>query len=489
MKQTIITLVLIVSSLFSSWGFSSPLTSATVSEMSVRLHNGAENDWDIAKLHYDKYRVTEVRDNALGLSGEFSTLQNRIKELQGLEKKLPKSARNAVKTIDEILSALAKADLSSSKARHLLWQLAETTEAFNNNFKFPIKRNVNLEILPIEAAINLSNPAMASNAKPASNIDAKNSKDSSKLNPPDSTFWKNPGNISSKNLFFGFNRQSALKLSEPCKYEGPKDSFGTTGGFDISCDGKEYKLKFGPEAKTEPFVSRIVHAMGYNSLAFDYKTALRVKYDRKLLKEYNSRKELDVDVKVLAGLIKIFSVHLQKYLNPFTDVVAGAELVNGSVISSEALRAKLLKQSNEKAEQDDGNYNLEFESQIVNLVLKGTCIEPELDQGLKNVGSWSWNDLGHDDLRETRGFGFLSAFLNIYDARLDNNRLRAKKTADGYELLHYVSDLGSGLGDARGIGFYLDGEVNKFPWTFLNTNEDGRVTVSRFNTTEENDSF
>ena len=64
--------------------------------------------------------------------------------------------------------------------------------------------------------------------------------------------------------------------------------------------------------------------------------------------------------------------------------------------------------------------------------------------------------------------GMLGAWLNWYDARWDNTRLKIRETENGRELVHFVNDTGSILGQAGTLLNSESGEANRFPWAFTN---------------------
>jgi hypothetical protein len=161
-------------------------------------------------------------------------------------------------------------------------------------------------------------------------------------------------------------------------------------------------------------------------------------------------------------------------LNPFEDAIAGAVLRDGSIISSEKLRAKLVKsipQSHKKDDwnkADDAKFNEDFEKTIQYFVLRQASIEGLAPDDLQELGSWSWKSLDHPDRRELRAFGLVTAWINAFDMRQNNNKTFLRTKPDGStELFQMVSDMGSGLGRASNLLHYQNGVFNDLPWDIV----------------------
>jgi hypothetical protein len=77
--------------------------------------------------------------------------------------------------------------------------------------------------------------------------------------------WKDPGNIGARDLFYGFGgKENAPDLSAKFTFMG-RDKSGTSEKMYVNdSNGKEWIVKFGPEAKPETAASRIVWAVGYH---------------------------------------------------------------------------------------------------------------------------------------------------------------------------------------------------------------------------------
>jgi hypothetical protein len=345
--------------------------------------------------------------------------------------------------------------LDQSLNEDSLKNVAEIIYSYNSNFMYPAPKSADL----IELPFYLDN-YIGMGRTEANDLIGKDS-DLSKRDPPASSFWSRPANISEKDLYVGFDRKEIPDLTQTlCYYKEPKDGWGVRGGFAMICNGQEIKAKWGIETHSEPFNSRIFWALGYNVNIVDFAPALRISYDRRLFLEYNSRKPFETKISVF--LIPVTSVQIGgNYEDPFS-IVDHAVLKNGETVSGELLRSRLVK-GEIRSELDMKKYDSGFESQIDYLIMKPGNVEYK-DPLMMNIGGWAWSDIGyfnddeqmsnstlnHENLRALRGTGLLAAWLNSYDVRTDNNRLRIYRDEKGQlKLKHFISDLGAGLGSAN----------------------------------------
>jgi hypothetical protein len=77
--------------------------------------------------------------------------------------------------------------------------------------------------------------------------------------------WHDPGDIARRDLFYGFGgKQNAPDLSAKFTFMG-RDKSGTSEKIYVNdSTGKEWIVKFGPEARPETAATRIVWAVGYH---------------------------------------------------------------------------------------------------------------------------------------------------------------------------------------------------------------------------------
>src|SRR5204863_4975432 len=104
------------------------------------------------------------------------------------------------------------------------------------------------------------------------------------------------------------------------------------------------KVKFA-ETHSEPFASRIFHAIGYNVDPTDYSSGLKMKYDRRLFEEFNSRRPM----KIKAGMffIPMFRMDLQNKYDPFA-FVDHVVFRNGAIVSGVQFKALVLHHPNSR---------------------------------------------------------------------------------------------------------------------------------------------
>src|SRR5205085_6346177 len=133
--------------------------------------------------------------------------------------------------------------------------------------------------------------------------------------------------------------RSAAPIFDRCvwEYTGPKTA-GRNPGLNLACGSQRIKVKFA-ELHSEPFTSRIFNALGYNVDATDFVPALKVKYDRRLFLEYNSRPEMILTGGVL--FIPLYRIDLQKIWDPF-ECIDHAVLKTGETVTKAELKRNQL---------------------------------------------------------------------------------------------------------------------------------------------------
>ncbi len=289
------------------------------------------------------------------------------------------------------------------------------------------------------------------------------SADPSRLDPAPSSFWQRPPDIARHDLYAGFGRERLPNFTDVVwRYDGPKTSFGTKGGFDVEGDGQRFQIKFG-EVNSEPFTARIFHALGYHVDPTDYWPRLRIRYDRRLFREFHLRKPLTMYIRPFG--IPQGSVELQPRYDPFNFVVT-AVFKDGRQVSGSKLKQMLLIDlERDHPENSPGNFRADIEASLDYLIMSPANVQPK-DESAENIGPWEFGGLGHERRRELRGAALLAAWLEWSDSRSDNTRLRVSRTNGDAELLHFFSDLGSGMGGASGRFSQHGEKPNQFDWTF-----------------------
>lgn len=312
--------------------------------------------------------------------------------------------------------------------------------------------------------------------------------------PANSPFWTRPKDISRKDLFQPV-KGSAIDISNVvCTFTEPKGGWGTKGGFDIKCGDDEYKLKFGPETRTEPFTSRIYNALGFNVPTVEYTPRVTVEYHPNILRQFNCRRE----IKAYIGLGEMrglrFPVH--QYVNPFA-FIKGATLKDGTQLTMQDLYIRLFNRpppdwwtdprsrrdihgtDQDRLELRKWNYKTDQEKDIKTLTWFAGSLEVK-DDDADSLGAWDWNNEAYRNMREVRGAAVLSMWLGNYDLRWDNNKVKlvkdklVKDKQDGRRLTMYLNDIGAGLGDATNILRRNNDKPNEFDWQFT-IGEDDRA--------------
>ena len=195
----------------------------------------------------------------------------------------------------------------------------------------------------------------------------------------------------------------------------------------------------------------------------DYAPRIKVRYNRRLLREFNLRKPLTMRITPFG--MRVWTVQLQKHYDPF-EFIATAVFKDGHEISGLALKQLLFKNPNiEHAEDQPGNFRPEIEAALEYLITAPANIEPR-DQPTQSIGSWEFGGLGHEDRRELRGAGLLAAWLAWFDSRSDNTKLRVMRDADEVQLQHFISDMGGGMGQGTSWFSPRGEDPNDFTWTF-----------------------
>lgn len=287
--------------------------------------------------------------------------------------------------------------------------------------------------------------------------------DGGSADPLPSTFWTRPSAIARENLYAGFGRDQLPHFETRIfEYSGPKVSSGTHGGFDVESDGKRFKIKFG-EVNSEPFTARIFYALGYHADPTDYAPEIKVRYDRRLFREFNLRKPLTMWIAPLG--IRFWSIQLQPHYDPFT-FVTSAVFKDGRKISGAALKQALFKNPHQSDPQDSPeNFRTDVETSIDYLIMAAANVQPR-DGPTESIGAWEFGGLGHENRRELRGLGLLAAWLSWFDSRTDNTKVRLVRDSQDVRIEHFISDLGGGMGTGAGL-FSPQGEnPNDLTWTF-----------------------
>jgi hypothetical protein len=287
--------------------------------------------------------------------------------------------------------------------------------------------------------------------------------DFGRLDPRPSTFWTAPSDFAGQDLYTGFGRSRFGDISNAVgEYDEPKTSFGTTPGFEMVCDDVRYKIKFG-EINSEPFTARIFFALGYHVDPTDYAPAIRIRYDRRLFREFHLRRPLTMRVVVLG--VPFMAIQLQRRYDPF-QYVTRVVFKDGRELSGAEFEQILFADPTPAHPEDSPeNFRPEIEAAVDHLVLAPANVQPR-DRPMQNIGSWQFGGLGHEHRREVRGLTLLSAWLAFFDIRPDNTKLRIPRGHEPIRLEHFISDLGGGRRSVTGWFSPRGEDPNTLAWTF-----------------------
>jgi len=403
----------------------------------------------------------------------------------------PKKVRNGLKALEQIAEKMQSGEVKPVPAIPMIQEIAWAVES---NFVTPYFWRSRLELADLlihgrDMTLNASGRGNASN--PASNLATYSAPDLSKIDPKPSTFWSPPGRIADKDLYVGSGRTEIPDFAGSiCTYSGPHKGYGVHPSFEVEWRGEQWKVKFGEERSSGPFGSRIYSALGYPTEMQDYTPEVKIRWDRRILSEFNSRQVNEMRITLLK--LPVSTVRSDPYSDPF-DYIRYAVMKDGSRADAKSLRAGLFPHRNGKParrhpETDPAAYDGAFEIRIDYLVMNDASISSkEKSSDSKEIGFWDYNSLGHPELRELRGLAILDAWLDNWDVRWGNNRLNLTRAKDGtYRLEHVVSDMGSLFGNSSGMvrqvhgkwkqGLY-DNEPNDYVWSFTHSQPAGKTTA------------
>jgi hypothetical protein len=203
--------------------------------------------------------------------------------------------------------------------------------------------------------------------------------------------------------------------------------------------------------------------LGYHVDPVDYVPCLKVRYNRRLFREMHLRHETPIPVKFLG--ITLLQFHYQPRFDPF-QFVAKAVLKDGSQISGNDLKLRIFYNSNlEHPEDDPNNFRPDVEREIDYVVTCPASVQVR-NPHMKSIGPWDFKGLEHENLRELRGAGLLSAWLNWCDSQFQNTRVRLIHDGKRRRCEYYFCDLGGGMGKGTGLFFRRYEAPNDMDWEF-----------------------
>jgi len=455
-------------------------------EASVAVPRSDDLEGDMARRELDLAKPGDLaafRD-AVGQLSRLAERQHAYEESHP-ERVLPfrydlasNGKRRALREMIALADRMLRDRTGGASRTAPMYQLLELYRAVDNSFRYPLKKNYEIvpEIFPILLLKARSHRKVASAAGPAGD-------------PVPSSFWSPPGDVSSKDLHAGFGRRALPTHDAICEYVKPKTGWGAHPGFEVSCGGEKLEFKLGDEIYGGPFNTRVFDALGYHTFAIDRMPALKLKYDRRVLTEYNSRRRLVMRARVLA--IPVARHVVTKIEDPFDRIVA-AVTTDGRRLTAPELKSGLLRdatvvEGRPRPETVAANYNDDFERSIAYLVWQAGTVAYEPDS-IRTIGAWDYDQLDHAGRREVRAVFVLSAWLDQYNMRWENTRLAYVKDGEGWHLRHFFSDVGSGLSDAHRMLRSTNSDVEAMLWTVTEKGGD-KVEFSGFAPNVMNDAF
>lgn len=228
--------------------------------------------------------------------------------------------------------------------------------------------------------------------------------------------------------------------------------------------GLKWKLKWGDEVHTEPFMTRLYVIMGakYSDLKYyipkDESILVLQRADKNSDNSNNSdnsKKEKKDKISFLYQLKQAlvdsrYNFHVMRYIVPEGLVYDQNKraLGHGPLTVDDCKRLKISRKNR-------GKYYLRFKE----------CSASFYSPVVKRIGPASFSDLGAQINRTARGSVLFNCMFNNKDCKDDNNRLAIiyNPRTDAYDrVVEYQHDLGCTLGNLK-----TSGNINAYKWDFI----------------------
>lgn len=432
---------------------------ATLSEQKVRMREfnlasaDGQNEFKNSLVQFMSFYQSEAKNKKKILK---ESGVNSAQTVEGFGLRSPfnsfdpteKGLYFAVKKMDSLVNELnSNPELIDIK----LFQIKQLSHAVFNNYTPPMRDEYETLILPFTLLNHLYSPAVQSN----------NNLFTIETAPEiHNEFINNDFPLEASNLY----TYKMLKVSEPCLYTKSKQGYGVHSGFQVKCGDESYKVKFGGEIYSGPFNTRIYSSMGYTVPTINYAEALRVKYDRRIIQEFNQRKALKINIYLAGKHITEFGERIVR--DPFDEIVKFVLKDNSEVSSSEAKR-RLMKKYDKKVDPVDDDFNIDFESQIDSVVLQSATLTLKEDSDkISEIGPWRADELSYAQFKEVRALMVLSSWVGNFDVRKDNLAIYLENPkSNSAKIKVGISDAGAGLGNATiGLTKVSSSDINKMLW-------------------------
>lgn len=415
-------------------------------------------DLKSAAEHYINRYDTEVKAKKNDVSS--ADKKQQFVEGKGLHKpfnSLDLTDKGLYFATKKILSLISEIDSNSENQDIKKYQISQLTNSILQNYTPPAQEEYEILALPITLLKHMSYPTVQSDNSIktlTADVDIVNEFVSEKPAEGSDNFF------SLKQI--GFD-------ADNCTYLKSKKGYGVHSGFQIECAGKKFKVKFGGEVYSGPFNSRVYSALGYKVPTINYSEALRVKYDRRIITEFNQRASMTIKVNLANQKVTDFNGRFNR--DPFADIAQFVMKDKSEIASAEA-KQKLLKKYDKNTVPIEEDFNGDFESQIDSVILSPSTMTLKEDSGaLVEVGPWRADDLNYANLKEVRGLMVLSAWVGNFDVRKDNLALYLENPKSKNAAIKVgFADAGSGLGKATyGFSKITSSEVNNMVWQVSET--------------------
>ena len=418
------------------------------------------------------FESENVRMREFDLSSQTPEFRNAIEQLQNLSEKSDdkkqqfvegSSLKKPYNTFDptdkgltagarKILALLSEKEAAPEKSEMINYQISQLTSSIFQKYTSAAVDEYEILLLPITFARLSSHPK----------ISVENNLKTTETPAAIAAEFVTPENVANY-----FSYRSVDFSADNCVYAKAKTGYGVHPGFQIKCGKDGFKVKFGNEVHSGPFNSRIYSGLGYRVPTINYIEDLQVRYDRRLFTEFNMRAIQQRNVK-LAGQ-KVLQLEQRAHFSAF-EKIKKFVLKDGTPISSEIAKAKLLKPGAAENNLSDADFVTDFESQIDAVILNPATLTWK-DPGVVEVGPWRADALNYSRLREVRAMMVLSAWVGNFDVRKDNLAVYLENPKSENPVLRMgFSDAGSGLGKATfGLSRVTSSEPNDMLWEVSQT--------------------
>lgn len=421
-------------------------------------------DADLAKFQQAYIQRKGDEKSGLEFKDQFVSAKDLKRPYSGFDL-TDKSLKIAVEKMRDLISDISKGENVLANK----YQIMQLARAIEQKYTVPTKVEFEALAFPVYLVRYLSSPSV----DPKASVEDE-SPAFLQAQLQNQTVSKN------QNLY---DYLALDKTPENCVYLKPKTGYGRRAGFQITCNGDiDYKVKFGVELYSGPVNSRLYRAVGYTVPQINYIENLTMKYDRRMLVEFNKRQKMLFKIR-FAG-VKVRETTNKKIFDPF-EMIKYFELKDGSLVSGADMRAKLIRDTRiielaevELKDTDFINQDLEDQIKTIHYIPATLTVKNDPVMG-EEIGHWSATDLDYKDLKEVRAIVVMSAWIGNYDIRKDNLKLNMVGEGKDAQIKLTIGDAGAGLGKGNlGFGGLLSAsEINDMKWTVSsrytvhNTNE------------------